>query len=86
MTRVAKKKGGASRNQYSSEYKSEALALAEKNSAHAVLATPRTPADGNDRSGSSCALQTIAQHRTKIEQWLVAMRGRGPARNLQRSV
>ena len=30
MTRVAKKKGGASRNRYSSEYKGEALALAEK--------------------------------------------------------
>ena len=30
MTRAAKKKGSASRNRYSSEYKGEALALAEK--------------------------------------------------------
>lgn len=30
MTRVAKRKGGASRNRYSQEYKAEALALAEK--------------------------------------------------------
>lgn len=30
MTRVAKKKGGASRNRYSPQYKAEALALAQK--------------------------------------------------------
>ena len=30
MTRVAKRKGGASRNRYSPEYKAEALALAGK--------------------------------------------------------
>jgi transposase len=30
MSRVAKRKGGASRNRYAPEYKAEALALAEK--------------------------------------------------------
>ena len=57
MTRVAKKKGGVSRNRYSAEYKGEALALAEKVGAPAAAVQlgcmNRSCMAGEGRSDSS---------------------------------